>query len=178
MTSDLQRIAYECMGSALSRLEGKDVVYGIVLYMAEDMSSAGIALGTEKHLAKQLAKEHAKEVSDPELRIPDFCFEVCAAMWSSLDHAGSSLRPLNARLRAAKKTSQSKATIERALTGAMKQLRKQLKGERFAADVLLGIQFPEPSDLDLVLRVSKKLNSAAWHRKVVRYCDYELKYYD
>jgi len=44
--------------------------------------------------------------------------------------------------------------------------------------VLLGIQFPEPSDISLVLRVSKKLNSAEIHEKVRLYCEYEMKYYD
>lgn len=178
--SQLRKVAEQCVHKALSGVEKLGGIYGVVLYMADDMSSAGVALGVTPYLEKQLAKEHAKNVSDPELIIPDYCFEACASMWNELDYGRTALRPLNTLLGSTSKKPRGRRTIERGLTGALQKMRDDgsFSGAAFSDDVLLGIQFSEPSDVGLVLRVSKELNSKKWHERVELYCEYELKYYE
>ena len=44
------------------------------------------------------------------------------------------------------------------------------KANCFEKDLLLGMQFPDTSNLDMVEEVSKKVNSKLWHRKIQEVC--------
>ena len=46
------------------------------------------------------------------------------------------------------------------------------QSDLFENDVLLGVQFADPDNAERVIRVSKHVNSAAWHKQVLAYFGY------
>ncbi|MFT5584202.1 MAG: hypothetical protein ACI9VR_001787 [Cognaticolwellia sp.] len=160
-------------------------VYAFVVYASQNFQDLGVAYSTRKSLRAvvergtglsaallEMLKEH------PDLLAahgppgqPVSRYEVQACDWQFVSAFPEVFLELNAFIDPSFRgvTGQDRRQVfEEALVSALAQLKTEgLFGNPiFEEDILLGVQFPEPVDLPLVIRVSEALNSAAWHEKI------------
>lgn len=184
MLSEIRQAILEAVSSLIEQLKAEyddNDVYALVFYPSSGYADIGMAYATKTWLSAR-SVSNGPELDDETLEMlrdhPDllqqvqshrrspYYYEVNACEW---DHP----RPFAELFAAANALLDGlgdSESVEKLLTEVLLEVRNAgwLENHAFAEDVLLGIQFPDPDskEIEVVKRVSRVANSAAWHAKV------------
>lgn len=177
------RAATEGVIERLKTAHSNNEVYALVFYPTSGFGDIDVLYATKGWLSKQpvgkgpqpdeemleLLKSHPDLLQQVKShRTSKYYFEVNAYEWDSPISFFDLFTAVNEILHEMEEND----SIESILTEVLQDLRSsgQFESDAFANDVLLGVQFsdPSPNEVDLVTRISLAVNSAETHAKI---CD-------
>ncbi|MEM7154124.1 MAG: DUF4303 domain-containing protein [Myxococcota bacterium] len=167
-------------------------IYSFVLYPSSGFRDIGTAFSSRRTLAEAYEKGQALNAEleammkeHPDLQLNDLSYtsseayyEVNACEWHFISLFQEELAEVNRTIDRVYSLLQDQGVDSATINSTFEELSveaiKRLKSEgafsapTFEDDVLLGVQFPDSSDQELVVRVSAILNSPAWHTKIIQ----------
>lgn len=192
----MKRMLRKSLLDAVRRITGREKkgdVYGFVVYPSSGFRDIGIAYATRSSLATSeksgedaAALEALKDHPDLLKLVAsqsegDAYHEVTACEWEHVSAFPELFQELNDWIDAEydqfQDSSRSLNDVNRLFEDAIVEVLEGMKAEglfassAFEGDVLLGVQFPDTSNFELTKRVSKRLNSPAWHKRLVENWD-------
>lgn len=192
--SELKDLIFEAMESVVQRLREKyqhQDIYALVFYPSSGYRDLGISYAIHADLELQssdseslldpalleMLKEHPDLMQKALARRPSrHYFEVNACEWAGASSCTDLFSGVNDLIQSEYDALYDEGMdngeicqlFEEVLTDVLQRLRSSgmLSGPAFTGDVLLGVQFPDAANSEVVKRVSRKVNSADWHERL------------
>jgi hypothetical protein len=187
LSDALQSACRNCVARIRDELSG-ECVYAFSIYCASGCTSMGVACSTYESLKRKNSPSGGDELQA-------FVNMMNAAEWEHVNFPHELFGPVNQLIdefydclfdgefddvkftdtvTTDELTEFASNVFVDVVAEVVLHLRKEgcLTGDPFAKDVLSGLQFPDPSPnaVAMIEKVSERVNSSAWHEKVVRNC--------